>query len=181
MKIKQFLENKKGGEKYLSVWWFFILAIIGVGIVAGIYIFYYADIDVKEIEADILANRMIGCLVEAGSIKSELLSEEIFDACYLNKEAIEKSGKYYLEIKVYDAENCKTGEIDKCKIENETSFGVQDLKTQCQYKQQGKFTGKEKAGYFAGCSGKYVYALNNGNAILLYVYAGSNQQGGALK
>ena len=38
------------GEKYLSVYWFVILAIVAGGIIAMVFVFYGKPYDIREIE-----------------------------------------------------------------------------------------------------------------------------------
>jgi len=61
--------NKKG-EKYLSVYWFVILAIVAVGIVAMVFVFYGKPYDVREVEAGMIINKVVDCLsAENGRLK----------------------------------------------------------------------------------------------------------------
>ena len=55
---------KKAGVKYLSIWWFFCLLIIGAGIVIAVGIFVNADIDIKKIESQILITKVVDGIVE---------------------------------------------------------------------------------------------------------------------
>ena len=57
IKKRRGMLNNKKAEKYLSIWWFFVLAMIAMGIVAGVLIFYGADVNVKGLEAEILSGR----------------------------------------------------------------------------------------------------------------------------
>jgi len=71
--------NKVGGEKYLSIWWFLILAIIAGGIVMGVLAFYNAEVNVKESESYILYERVIDCFMDQGFLGEKVL-EENFNA-----------------------------------------------------------------------------------------------------
>jgi hypothetical protein len=119
------LIRDKRGEKLLSIWWFFILAFVGGGIIIGIAIFYSADTSVKKIEAEVLLGKILDCVVEEGFLDSELANEktregfDIYAECKLNKEVID--GDFYFKISLDDIlilsggnpsfeENC---EIDK--------------------------------------------------------------------
>ena len=168
--------NKKGGEKYLSVWWFFVLVIIAVGIVVGVSMFNVADISTKEIESDILVSRIADCIIDNGYINGEFLSGnfDVFDECYLNKEIIDKEeGNYYLGLEVYDFDNCEVNEGEfECKNPKEKpeplSFGVAAFKTQCGIQEEQR--------YYPSCSEEYIYVLNKqGEKLLLHISAGSKQ------
>jgi len=92
--------NKKGGEKLLSIWWIFTIAIVGAGIAFGVSIFYSAEVDVKNVEAGIFADRISDCFFEDGLLISNLLENDfdIFQECKLNKEVIESN--FYFKISV---------------------------------------------------------------------------------
>ena len=99
-----FLNNKKGGEKILSIWWFFVLVIIGVGIVGGILIYTSANIDVREIEANILAKKAMGCVVNQGFLNDDILKDD-FDLskeCGLDEEILGRGSMFYVKVSVYD-------------------------------------------------------------------------------
>lgn len=167
--------GKKAGEKYLSIWWFFVLIVIAGGLVAGVLI-NSKDTSIKEIEADILATRLADCIVKNGWLDSGILEKtfDVFEKCYLSKEAIE-SGKYYLALEAYEFGKC---EINKDKLECKDgltsgfySFGASSFEIQC------KINGKT----YPKCSEKYIYVLDEENGrqrkLILRVIAGSNQEG----
>lgn len=97
------LKNKRGAEKILSIWWFFVLAIVGLGIVAGVFIFYSADVDVREIESTSLYDNIVDCIAEQGFLSDGLLKEDfdIFKECRLNKNIL-NNGYFYIKIKFLD-------------------------------------------------------------------------------
>jgi len=96
------LKNKKAGEKLLSIWWIFIITMVGIGIVWGVSMFYSAEIDVRNVEAEILMNRISDCLFEQGMLINNLLENgfDIFQECKLNKKVIESN--FYINISVLD-------------------------------------------------------------------------------
>jgi len=165
-------KNKKAGEKYLSIWWIFVLIIITVAIVAGVSINRLKDVNTKAIEADILVNRVADCLIQQGYIKQEFLNEnfDIFKECLIDKETITNSEKYYLNIAVYNYNSCKI-EAEKLNCQNpeiKYEFGVLDFENQC---------GMEGTNY-PKCSEKYIYTLNKSESkFILKIKAGSNKQG----
>ena len=68
--------NKKAGERILSIYLFIIYIIVGIGIVSGVLIFKGSDLDVREIEADILSDRIIDCLVEQGRLRGDFFDAD---------------------------------------------------------------------------------------------------------
>ncbi len=66
--------NRKGDERILSLYWFVIFAIIAIAVVSGVILFYSHPIDVREAEASILIDRVVGCLVQGGKINIVILN-----------------------------------------------------------------------------------------------------------
>ena len=73
MNIKK---NTKGAEKIISVYWFAILFIVAAAIAYMTASFYGKPYDVRQIEADLLTNKVAECVSEAGYIKEEILKQE---------------------------------------------------------------------------------------------------------
>jgi len=167
--IGRILKDKKAGEKYMSIWWFFVLAFI-----VGVIIFNSADIDIRKLEADILVTKVTDCLIENGYMKQNFLEGnfDIFDKCKLDKKIITDSGKYYLNLEVYKFEDCEVKDNkQECKnslVSGKYNFGVSVFEVQC--KPEGK--------NYPKCSERYVYSLDNErNKKVLRIIAGSNQIG----
>lgn len=98
--------NKKAGEKLLSIWWIVVLAIVGVGIVGGVLIFHNADVNVNEIEAGVLYERIYDCIVEQGKLDEKFLDGfNIYNECDLNLESFGKASDFYFKIDVFDSNN----------------------------------------------------------------------------
>ena len=97
--------NKKAGEKLLSLWWFFVIVFIGIGIVAGVLIFYGADVNVKEFEANILAEKIISCLNDYGNLREEFMNDsfDVYSECALAKEAFNSESDFYFKIEAYNS------------------------------------------------------------------------------
>lgn len=104
--------NNKKAEKYLSVWWFFILAIIAIGVVAGVLIFYGADVNVKGLEANILSERLYECLESNGFILDGFMSNDfdLFSQCNIAKEVFGSDNEYYFRISISDISGKKLRE-----------------------------------------------------------------------
>ena len=65
--------NKKGEERYLSVWMIIVWVIVALASFIGLYLFYSAQSDVRDIQDKTLINRAVGCVVEDGKINSLFL------------------------------------------------------------------------------------------------------------
>ncbi len=113
--------NKKGAEQILAVYWFLILILIAGGIFAMVYVFYHGSYDVRDVEANIMINKLADCLSEGGYLREEffnitnetfLLNKNNFlEMCRLNfnvEEKWEDEEQYYVEINIYNF-----GEINK--------------------------------------------------------------------
>lgn len=68
------MQNKKGTDKILSIYWFVILTLIAGGVFAMVYVFYGAPYDVREIETGLLAEKIADCISKQGVIDSEFFS-----------------------------------------------------------------------------------------------------------
>jgi len=98
------LRNKKGGEKVFSIWWFFVLVIVGGGIVAGVIIFYSSDVDIREVEAGILSDKITDCIVEQRVLTDVSLEEgfNILEECDFSEDVFSRGSKFYFNISFLD-------------------------------------------------------------------------------
>ena len=96
--------NKKAGEKMLSLWWFFVIVFISIGIVAGVLIFYAAEVNVKEVEANILAEKIMRCLNDYGNLQDGFMNEDfdVFNRCGLAKNVFNPDSDFYFKIEAYN-------------------------------------------------------------------------------
>ncbi len=94
--------NKRAGEELLSIWWFFILAVIAGGITLGVIIYYSSDVNSNESEANILLNRIINCVSEGGSLKAEIFNDafDIYKECNLDKKMFVRESDFYFNLSV---------------------------------------------------------------------------------
>lgn len=79
-KIKEIKNNKTGADKIISVYWFIILFIVAAAIVYMVSSFYGKPYDVRQIEADLLTNKIADCISEAGYLKDETLELQFKDS-----------------------------------------------------------------------------------------------------
>lgn len=171
--LKSLLRNKIGGEKLLSLWWFFVLIVVGSGIVIGVLIYYNSEIDTRAVESEILAEKIISCLVNQGEINENFLNNEefdIFQECGLDKNILD-SDIFYFNVSLYDS----SGKSRR----NGIYFGLKDFETQCRLEKSTKSL-LEGSEYYPKCSEKQVYVLNNPGEeieqLKLFILAGSNQR-----
>ncbi|MEK6890763.1 MAG: hypothetical protein AABX03_01365 [Nanoarchaeota archaeon] len=145
----------------LSVWWFVVLAIIGLGIVLGVLLFYSAYINVKSVESDVLTNKISLCFSanqkEINSINF-LDNFSFFDKCNLNSEVFSKGSLYFVKIIVSDISN---GE------KKEYRYGTNSLEKDCEVEK-----GVLNAPKFPGCSTKELTI--NGKLKISIITASNN-------
>lgn len=98
--------RSKKGEKLLSIWWFVTLALVGVAIVAGVLMYFSGDIEIKQIEAGILSQKVVNCVVRHGFLVEDIFNEnpDILKLCSLNPKVFE-NGNFYFKISAFDEGN----------------------------------------------------------------------------
>jgi hypothetical protein len=166
--------NKRGGEKVLSIWWFFVLAIIGAGIVVGVLMYYSTEVDVRNLEANILAERLESCLTNGLYLNQEVLSKEfnVYEKCGLNKEIFDTEGLFYFKISInyLDGKEVKEAREEPI-IGGDTSFPAN-----CDFSEK-----MESARYFPRCVNKInkISFIKDGVKLKgnLVILTGSNQGG----
>ncbi|MEK6906748.1 MAG: hypothetical protein AABW81_03940 [Nanoarchaeota archaeon] len=99
------IKNKRGGEKIISIWEFFVLGVVGLGIVAGVWIFYSSNADVRVTESGILYNKIVDCLIQQGYLNENIFMKDFdfFKECKLSREVL-NSKDFYFKINVVDSE-----------------------------------------------------------------------------
>jgi hypothetical protein len=60
------LKNKRAqlGDQVMIIPFLFLLIVIGIGITAGVYLFYGAEYDFRQVQADILNFRVKNCVLD---------------------------------------------------------------------------------------------------------------------
>jgi len=128
--------NKCGTDKILSVYWFTILFIVASAIVYMTISFYGEPYDVRELEANALANKVADCFSESGYLKRDPLGNEDFkndflEACNLNLDVENihnwrEQGQYYLGVElfqdgapVFEVSEGNKNLISSCGVEKE--------------------------------------------------------------
>ena len=167
------LMGDKKGAKYLSIWWFFVLAVIAGGIVAGVFIHSAAASDVRELESDILITKVADCLIQNGKINSKLLEEnfDIFKECKLSEKVI-KDGKHFLKIEVYNYDDCEAAdkvlECENSLVKDKYKYGTPDFENQCKLGEGRNFP---------VCSQKIFYVYEGDRRLVLHIFTSSHQHG----
>lgn len=120
--------HKKKEGKLLSVFWFFTLALVGVGISAAVLIYHSADVDTREVETDMLYNKIINCVVKQGFLIDELVKEDfnIFSECQLNKEIFGEGSYFYFNLRVFDNSSNLIKEIQEGDFSFERDCEIQE-------------------------------------------------------
>ena len=157
--------NKGGGEKILSLWWFFILGVIGGFIVMGITIFYSADTNVNPIEASILMDKLSGCLVNNGDLNLVVFNEsfDILNRCNLDKKMFGMGSFVYFNVSIYNNEG----------FVKEFVNGSGIFEADC------KIADNIFGENFPSCVSRNFFS-SNGNNYRVFILVGSNQIGGKI-
>lgn len=118
-KIEFIIKEKKGAEKYLSVYWFFILMLIALSVFIMAYNYYGAPYDIRKVESEILANKIADCISNQGKINPDFFIEKnlnsavqdlFLEKCKINLNVEEGYPEnalppYFFEIEFYKIEN----------------------------------------------------------------------------
>ena len=152
------MKNKKGAEKYIYPALVIVWGLIVVAIVIAVVIVFSSDGDFREQEADILASKVLDCIINRGELV-DFNGFDVFSECDIDKDFVGGGTDYYFKVDVKGS-----GDYVK-KIEE----GYEDLLMQCQIKNEEK--------QFAQCSERSSIAFSNGEIVKVRVYGVSNQVG----
>jgi len=115
--MKKLKLNKRGGDKVISVYWFAILILVAGGVFIMVSIFYGHPYDVRQVESELLTNKVVDCLSYGGVLNEALFKDnkvsmgfkesflEICDITFDVEESFEDEPQYYLRVDFYKAEN----------------------------------------------------------------------------
>jgi len=160
--------NKKGAEKIFSIWWFFIITVIATTTVIAVLLFYSAEVDVKEVEAQVLAERVLSCLNQNGVLDSSFLDSNfnIIERCSLNKDVFAAGSDFLFEVSAYD---------ESSKLIKTLSIGNGGFKADCMVLESQKI----KAERYPKCISKEEKILFFDKGVLksgkISILAASNQ------
>lgn len=151
----------KKGEKYVSVYWFAILFIVAAAMVYIVASFYGQPYDVRQVEADILTDKIAECVSQGGVINQEVFSqdfsENFLQVCRINFGVEDFSdwkeqGQYYSELRVSDFESKD--------LLVEVSAGNSRWKTYCEREGRNAPYCLNRSFYGVDSSGKEQYEIN---------------------
>ena len=121
------MKNKRGTEKILSIYWFVILFLTAAVMVYMVSIFYGEPYDVRQIEANILINRIADCLSHGENLRQDVLNQSFRDNflenCNLNFDSEEmwEKEQYYIEIKNLNITKGNINLKNSCNLSKQTS------------------------------------------------------------
>lgn len=117
------------GEKYLSVYWFAILAIVAGGIIAMVFVFYGKPYDVRNVEAEIMINKIADCLSdEEGKLREDISNENVLQECHLN---FGEKNEFYFEVDGLTLKSVLPSTENKDLSEEGIKQGYFNLKANC--------------------------------------------------
>jgi hypothetical protein len=111
--------KKKGADKMISVYWFFIIALVAGGIVMMVNAYYGKPYDVRGMESKILAEKVSDCIYPGGKLNPSLISvngifkqefsDNFLTRCGLNFDSGKEFEKeqYYVRVDFLGQENSK--------------------------------------------------------------------------
>jgi len=100
-------QNKKADERILSFYWIIIFVLITIAIVSATLFYFSAPLDIRDIEARVLNDKIIDCITEDGSLNLETLDAldpsggnlEVVCGLNFNDEAYNEN-QFYIELDV---------------------------------------------------------------------------------
>jgi hypothetical protein len=155
------IKQKKADSRLLTPWLFVVFAIVGIGIVLGVIIFYDVESDVRVGEARFLTNMIIEGVIENGYLKEKVFERnfDLLQEARINKAKLAPGGDFFVSMIILkDDEPIK-----------EFSAGTRDLVIQCSLEGKG----------FAKCYETKLIVLNQSNPperLLVRIIGASNQQ-----
>ena len=117
------MRNKRGTDKILSMYWFVVLTLIAGGIFAMVYVFYSPPYDIREVESNLLAERIADCISRQGVISQDFLATNqivgstFTDKCNFNFNVEEGYGEkeeiqYFYRVEFYTPKDLTTPSIN---------------------------------------------------------------------
>jgi len=127
------IKGKKATDKLLSVYWFAVLFIVAAGIVYIALSFYGKPYDVRNVEADILTNKIADCLSTRGVLIDnwgDLNENNFLETCDLNFNVEDTNGwkndQFFVRVEFLN--------ITDNVLENAVSAGYFNLENFCEEK-----------------------------------------------
>ncbi len=150
-----YLSDKRGEERWLSPWMFFVWLLIAAAVAVAVVSFYSASIDAREQENEIFINKLADCLIDSGNLNSDILSDfNIFERCGISEKAFSEKGEFYFNVSFYS--------IDEKKYVKSVSKGNNEFEILC------FLPGKS----MPICAKKKVYTLLNSKKYFIEILTG---------
>lgn len=105
-----------------------MLAIVGAGITVGVLIHSSADVDVREMEAGILNEKISDCVFEHGFLVEGFLGDDFdfLETCKLSEEIFGEGSVFYFNVKVYDEFDALIKEVKGGDFSFEADCAIQE-------------------------------------------------------
>ena len=148
------LKNKKGGEELLFLYWIAIMTIVAVVFYGVVASFYGSPYDIREVEVNLLINRVADCVSYGGRINSNISFLEIeknslfLENCHLNFSTGDEKIQYYVEINFYKIEDMDNSVLN-------FSRGNSDLISYCNIQKDNNYES------LPVCSEKSFYSIDS--------------------
>lgn len=163
-KINFIIKEKRGADKYLYFYWFFILMLISLGVFIMAYNYYGSPYDIRKVESELLANKIADCISQQGKINSDFFVEgnlnsaipDIFlEECKINLNV--ESGypenaipPYFFEVEFYKIEDISNPALV-------ISEGNLNFKGDCLINEEDN----KKFNLLSKCTERRFYAVDN--------------------
>lgn len=159
--------GKRGEDKMISIYWFFILFLVTAAVVYMVSLFYNHPYDVREIEVNSLSNKVADCISREGILTQDFFSEgkfnpefegSFFEICSITfdvEDELREVGQYYVGVDVYDAARSDL-------LEFSFKNGNLNLFPSCELKSEGY----EKV---SRCLKRRMYATSEGRGFLIEI------------
>ena len=161
------INNKKGGERILSLYLFIIYIIVCVGVVSGVILFYGTGLDIRIAEVGVLSDKVIDCITDSGNLDEKVLKDDFDLLNFCNFDFKDNSGfykgeeQYGVRIELFDINSCndENGTIICSNEIKKIEAGRKDFLEYCELK--GEKIPK--------CDKKEVYVLNSEKEVLMKI------------
>ncbi len=89
-----------------SIWWFMMVLFVTGIVILVVSIFYSGSVDVRHVEAEVLYERLMECVVEQGFLILEFFNPDfdIFEKCNLNKNIFQEETILYFNVSFFNSE-----------------------------------------------------------------------------
>jgi hypothetical protein len=157
--------NKKAAESepVISLWWIFIIGVIGGFIVLGVVIYYSTDINTNSAEASILINKLSDCIVNNGKLNENFLNQgfDVVFECGLDNKMFGLESFLYFNISIYDNDILIKEFVNGSRI----------------FEKDCRINSKIESKNFPSCVNERYFVRNKDKIIRIDILGGSNQIG----